>query len=79
MTFGDIEIKPVDAYNTEQGSSTRKVHHKGYGVGYLIGIGTNTIYHAGDTDFIPEMRGFGGIDGITSYWRNVYHGYQRGC
>ena len=62
MTFGDIEIKPVDAYNTEQGSSTRKVHHKGYGVGYLIGVGTNTIYHAGDTDFIPEMREFGGID-----------------
>jgi len=62
MIFGDIEIKPVDAYNTEQGSSTRKVHYKGYGVGYLIGIGTNTIYHAGDTDFIPEMREFGGID-----------------
>lgn len=62
MTFGDIKIKPVDAYNTEQGSSTRKVHHKGYGVGYLITIGTNTIYHAGDTDFIPEMREFGGID-----------------
>jgi len=62
MTFGDIKIKPVDAYNTEQGSSTRKVHHKGYRVGYLITIGTNTIYHAGDTDFIPEMREFGGID-----------------
>ncbi|MBW1716422.1 MAG: MBL fold metallo-hydrolase [Deltaproteobacteria bacterium] len=62
MIFGDIKIKPVDAYNTERGSSTRKVHHKGYGVGYLITIGTNTIYHAGDTDFIPEMREFGDID-----------------
>ena len=62
MTFGDIKIRPVDAYNTEQGSSTRKVHHKGYGVGYLIRIGANTIYHAGDTDFIPEMREFGDVD-----------------
>jgi len=62
ITFGDIKIKSVDAYNTEQGSSTRKVHHKGYGVGYLIGTGTNTIYHAGDTDFMPEMREFGDVD-----------------
>jgi len=62
ITFGDIKIKPVEAYNTEQGSSTRKVHHKGYGVGYLITIGGKTIYHAGDTDFIPEMRALGAID-----------------
>ncbi len=36
IPFGDIKINVVDAYNTEQGSSTRKVHHKGNGVGYLI-------------------------------------------
>lgn len=59
---GDIKIKPVEAYNTEQGSSTRKVHHKGYGVGYLITIGRKTIFHAGDTDFIPEMREFGTVE-----------------
>ena len=59
---GDIKIKTVEAYNTEQGSSTRKVHHKGYGVGYLITIGSKTIYHAGDTDLKPEMREFGDVD-----------------
>ena len=60
--FGDIKITPVEAYNTEKGSSTKKIHHKGFGVGYLISIESKTIYHAGDTDFIPEMRELGHID-----------------
>ena len=62
IIFGEIQIRAVEAYNTEQGSSTRKVHHKGYGVGYLITIGSKTIYHAGDTDFIPEMSKLGKVD-----------------
>jgi len=62
ITFGDIKIKPVEAYNTEEGNSIRKVHHKGYGVGYLITVEGKTIYHAGDTDFIPEMRELGAVD-----------------
>ncbi len=62
ITLGDVTIKAVDAYNTEQGSSTRKVHHNGLGVGYLITLEGQTIYHAGDTDFIPEMSGFGDVD-----------------
>jgi len=61
-TCGDIRIRAIEAYNTEQGSSSRKVHHKGYGVGYLITIGRKTIYHAGDTDFIPEMIELGKVD-----------------
>ncbi|MCX9027880.1 MAG: MBL fold metallo-hydrolase [Candidatus Methanoperedens sp.] len=62
ITFEDIKIKAIDSYNTEHGSSTRKVHHKGYGVGYLITIEGKTIYHAGDTDFIPQMKELGDID-----------------
>lgn len=62
ITHRDIEIKTVDAYNTKQGSSTRKVHHKGKGVGYLITIKGKTIYHAGDTDLIPEMKELGTVD-----------------
>jgi L-ascorbate metabolism protein UlaG (beta-lactamase superfamily) len=38
------------------------VHHKGEGVGYLITVNGKTIYHAGDTDFIPEMKDFGKVD-----------------
>jgi len=62
ILFGDIKIKAVDAYNTEQGSSTRKVHHKGIGVGYLMTVEDKTIYHAGDTDVIPEMGELGAVD-----------------
>jgi len=62
IPFGDIKIKAVDAYNTEQGSSTRKVHHKGDCVGYLMTVEGKTIYHAGDTDYISEMRELGKVD-----------------
>ncbi|MGD8991636.1 MAG: MBL fold metallo-hydrolase [Desulfobacterales bacterium] len=62
FSFLDIQIKAVDAYNTPRGSSTRKVHHKGEGVGYVLTIEGKTIYHAGDTDFIPEMKALGRID-----------------
>jgi L-ascorbate metabolism protein UlaG (beta-lactamase superfamily) len=62
ITLGNIKIKVVDAYNTPQGSSTRKLHKKGNCVGYVITIEGKTIYHAGDTDFIPEMKELGKID-----------------
>ena len=62
ISFGKIKIKATDAYNTKEGSSTQKVHHKGNGVGYLITANGKTIYHAGDTDFIPEMKQLGPID-----------------
>jgi len=32
------------------------------GVGYLIVMEGKTIYNAGDTDFIPEMRELGQVD-----------------
>ena len=62
ITINNISIKAVEAYNTEQGNSTKKFHRKGYGVGYLITIDGKRIYHAGDTDFIPEMREIGKVD-----------------
>ncbi len=62
MTCGGIRIRAVEAYNTEQGSSTRKLHRKGNGVGYLLNTEGKRIYHAGDTDFIPEMRELEDVD-----------------
>jgi len=62
ISFGNIFVKAVDAYNTPEGRSTRKVHKKGKCVGYLISIADKRIYHAGDTDFIPEMKKFGKVD-----------------
>ncbi len=58
----DITIAAVDAYNTPTGNSTRKSHHKGDGVGYILTVDKKKIYHAGDTDFIPEMKKLGSVD-----------------
>jgi L-ascorbate metabolism protein UlaG (beta-lactamase superfamily) len=62
IVLGEIAIKALHAYNTIEGNSTQKVHHRGNGVGYLITAGGKTIYHAGDTDFIPEMKQLGRVD-----------------
>jgi L-ascorbate metabolism protein UlaG (beta-lactamase superfamily) len=62
-TFGDITVRAVEAYNYKRFKSPGKPwHRKGYGVGYLITVEGKTIYHAGDTDFIPEMKQLEHID-----------------
>jgi L-ascorbate metabolism protein UlaG (beta-lactamase superfamily) len=59
----DIKVEAVEAYNYKRFRSPgHPFHPKGFGVGYHVTIGKKTIYHAGDTDFIPEMRNL----------RNVY-------
>ena len=49
--FDNVEIEAVPAYNTN-----KKFHPQGSKhVGYIIKMNGVRIYHAGDTDFIPEM------------------------
>lgn len=50
MHIGDITIKAVEAYNIG-----KNFHPKGFGVGYILDMDGKKIYHAGDTDKIPEM------------------------
>jgi L-ascorbate metabolism protein UlaG (beta-lactamase superfamily) len=58
-----ITVKAVDAYNYKRFRSPGNPYHpKDFGVGYLITADGNTVYHAGDTDFIPEMRQLGHVD-----------------
>jgi L-ascorbate metabolism protein UlaG (beta-lactamase superfamily) len=57
-----MRVRVVDAYNTPEGSSTMKAHVKGECVGYVVTIGGLRVYHAGDTDLIPEMSQLGMID-----------------
>lgn len=58
-----VVIEAVEAYNVKRFKPSGKPWHpKGYGVGYLIRADGKTIYHAGDTDFIPEMRLLKNID-----------------
>lgn len=45
-----VKIRTVPAYNIN------KPFHKKGGVGYVIEIDNVSIYHAGDTDRIPEMK-----------------------
>ena len=44
IVLDTFKIQVVDAYNTREGNSTRKVHHKGDGVGYLLTLEGKTIY-----------------------------------
>ena len=62
-TVDGIVVKAVDAYNYKRFRSPgNPFHPKGFGVGYLITVEGKTIYDAGDTDFIPEMRQVGYVD-----------------
>jgi L-ascorbate metabolism protein UlaG (beta-lactamase superfamily) len=57
VSINGVLIEAVHAYNVKRFRSPGKPFHpKGFGVGYIIAIGDKVIYHAGDTDFIPEMR-----------------------
>jgi len=57
LAVGTITVEAVEAYNYKRFRSPGNPYHpKGFGVGYLLTIGDKTIYHAGDTDFIEEMK-----------------------
>jgi len=62
-TVDNIKVRAVEAYNYKRFRSPGTPYHpKGYGVGYLITVEGKTIYHAGDTDFIPEMQQLRQVD-----------------
>lgn len=53
---GDCMVKAVPAYNVG-----KSFHQKGTGkVGFLLEIDGTVVYHAGDTDWIPEMTQLSG-------------------
>jgi L-ascorbate metabolism protein UlaG (beta-lactamase superfamily) len=63
ITIRDVKIEAVHAYNVKRFRTPGNPYHpKGYGVGYVITVGGKRIYHAGDTDLIPEMEQLGSID-----------------
>jgi L-ascorbate metabolism protein UlaG (beta-lactamase superfamily) len=59
LTVKGVGIKAVPAYNVNKFRSPGvPFHPKEAGhVGYLISVKGIRIYHAGDSDFIPEMKG----------------------
>jgi L-ascorbate metabolism protein UlaG (beta-lactamase superfamily) len=51
LTVKGVQIEAVPAYNP-----AKQFHPKAAGhVGYIVTVGGRRIYHAGDTDVIPEM------------------------
>ncbi len=51
VTIGDVVVTATEAYNL-----TKKFHPRGEGVGFLVAVDGGTIFHAGDTDDIPETH-----------------------
>jgi L-ascorbate metabolism protein UlaG (beta-lactamase superfamily) len=59
-----VTVRALAAYNTsKRGSGGRPFHpREAGGVGYDVGVRGERLYHAGDTDVIPEMDRVHGVD-----------------
>jgi L-ascorbate metabolism protein UlaG (beta-lactamase superfamily) len=59
ITVGDVTIEAVPAYNTTKFRSPGIPFHpkKSEYNGYIVAVGGERLYHAGDTDHISEMSG----------------------
>jgi len=57
---GAISIEAIPAYNLTE--DRLQYHPQGRDNGYVLGIDGLTVYVAGDTEDIPEMRALSGID-----------------
>jgi len=57
-TVGKVEIDGLPAYNLDKGPEPGKRFHPPgeKRLGFLIKMDGTTVYHAGDADFIPEMK-----------------------
>jgi L-ascorbate metabolism protein UlaG (beta-lactamase superfamily) len=57
LNLGSVKFEAVAAYNIKSGFLGLTSHSKSdMNVGYILTINGVRIYHAGDTDFIPEMK-----------------------
>ncbi|RLG03285.1 MAG: MBL fold metallo-hydrolase [Thaumarchaeota archaeon] len=58
VTVRDVEVEAIPAYNLTKFRAPGIPYHprEAGGVGYILNLDGVRIYHAGDTDFIPEMR-----------------------
>jgi len=52
LAFGDLKISAIPAYNLDKAFHPKEEQ----GVGYVVKNNDVIIYHAGDTDFIPDMQ-----------------------
>jgi L-ascorbate metabolism protein UlaG (beta-lactamase superfamily) len=59
LTVSGVDVEVVRAYNVNKFRSPGQAFHprKDNHVGYVVTVGGVRLYHAGDTDPIPEMSG----------------------
>lgn len=57
INLSGVEIFGVAAYNIN-----KNFHPKGLVIGFVLNLNGERLYHAGDTDFIPEMNYLKNID-----------------
>src|ERR671921_1547396 len=59
-----VSVRAVAAYNTSKRDKEGRVFHprEAGGVGYDVNVRGERLYHAGDTDVIPEMDEVAGVD-----------------
>jgi L-ascorbate metabolism protein UlaG (beta-lactamase superfamily) len=59
-----VAVRAVAAYNTSKRNSDGHVFHprEAGGVGFDVNVRGERLYHAGDTDVIPEMDAVHGVD-----------------
>lgn len=58
VNIDDVLIETIPAYNTNKDFHPRKDD----GLGFIINMGGQRIYYAGDTDVTPEMKALTDID-----------------
>ena len=54
VTEKGVQVRAVAGYNS--------FHPRGFNVGFVFTVAGKNIYHAGDTDRVPEMASLGPID-----------------
>src|SRR3954451_15553147 len=59
-----VSVRAVAAYNTSKRDKEGRVFHprEAGGVGFDVNVRGERLYHAGDTDVIPEMDAVAGVD-----------------
>ncbi|MCX6247037.1 MAG: MBL fold metallo-hydrolase [Bacteroidetes bacterium] len=62
-TIDAVRVTARHAYNLVKGPKPGAVFHpKGFGLGWIVEADGTTLYHLGDTELIPEMKGISNID-----------------
>ena len=59
-----LDVRAVAAYNTSKRDPDGNLFHprEAGGVGYVLNVRGEHVYHSGDTDVIPEMDQVAGVD-----------------